>query len=246
MKAATFKSIPTEIIDIDHSKRTVVAYVSKFGNIDLDGDMMMQGCYKKSIQQRGKSGTDELLHLSSHRMLPEYVLSKPDFEEDSFGLKMISTLRNTQHANDILEGYQSGIWNQHSVMFSGVKGKYELKKDLSGQEYVAYYETKLYEGSTVVLGANPETPTVELKSIFKEFYQNDIKKAFEQLNRLQNAYQKGNFTDDFYSLIEIQTKLIESFVEEIITKSIEPQVSIQPQVDNSGYDLVKWFLNKNI
>lgn len=90
-----YKNINTQIVDFDASKRTIVAYVSKFGNIDLDKDVMMQGCYKKSIMERGSNGTNELFHLSNHRTQPEFVLSKPIFEEDNIGLKMTSILQYT-------------------------------------------------------------------------------------------------------------------------------------------------------
>ncbi len=248
MKSTQIKSFNGEVLDIDSSKRTVVAYVSKFGNIDLDGDMMMPGCYKKSIQERGKSGADLLYHLSNHRMQPEYVLSKADFEEDNYGLKMYSTMRNTLHANDILEGYENKIWNQHSVMFQALKGQYEVKTNSEGIQYNEIRQTKFYEGSTVVLGANPETPFLGLKSLFEQTYEGDISKAFSHLNSLIKASRKGNFSDDFFPLLEMQIKLLESLIEEnFVQKGIESvQDTIQPQDKNelSINDFFKSLENK--
>lgn len=232
METATFKNIATELLDETGDGRTVRARVSKFGNIDHDGDMMMPGCYKKSIQERGH----ELFHLSNHRMLPEFVLSKATFEEDKDGLVMTSTLRNTQHAEDILEGYKTGIWSQHSVMFAATKGGYEKKTTTKGETYNEFTEVKLYEGSTVVLGANPDTPTLGLKSFFETEYKSDIKKAFDHLRKLNTAFRKGKFTDEFFPLIEIQIKLIESFIEESQQKSIEPALVTQPQ-EGKGKEL---------
>jgi len=224
------KGIKSELLDI--SGRTVVAYVSKFGNIDLDGDMVMQGAYKRSIQARGKSGTNELFHLSNHRPSPEFVLSKPDFEEDSFGLKMTSTIVDTNHGNDIIKLYEAGLVSQHSVMFSVPKGKWEKKKTDDDEEYTAIYESKLYEGSTVVWGANPETPTIELKSLYKELFENSIEKAFETLGRLTKALKKGTFTDEMFPLLELQLKYTEEFIlEEIETiKSTQSAIAPEPQI----------------
>jgi len=230
------KGIKSEILDI--SGRTVVAYVSKFGNIDLDGDMIMHGAYKRSIQARGKNGTNELFHLSNHRPSPEFVLSKPDFEEDNVGLKMTSTIVDTNHGNDIVKLYEAELVSQHSVMFSVPKGKWETKQLEDGTEFTTIYEAKLYEGSTVVWGANPETPTIELKSLYKEMFDNSITKAFETLQRLTKAIKKGTFTDEMFPLLELQLKYTEEFIlEEIETlKSTQTATAPEPQIVDISTD----------
>lgn len=222
-----FKGVSDGFVDM--SGRTVVAYVSKFGNIDLDGDMMMSGCYKKSISERGKKGTDELFHLSNHRPSPEFILSKPEFEEDAIGLKMTSQIIDTNHGNDIMKLYEAGLISQHSVMFSVPKGKWEAKELEDGSRYTIITEAKLYEGSTVVWGANPETPTLEVKSLYKSFFENDVKKAFEHMNKLVKAIKKGTFTDEMFPLLEIQLKLTEEFIsEEIESKNIQVVPTPEP------------------
>jgi uncharacterized protein len=237
------KGIGSEILDV--SGRTIVAYVSKFGNIDLDGDMMMQGCYKASINARGKGGTNELFHLSNHRPSPEFVLSKPSFEEDSFGLKMTSTIVDTNHGNDIVKLYESGLISQHSVMFSVPKGKWETKELEDGTNYTTIYEAKLYEGSTVVWGANPETPTLEMKSLYKDMYNNDIQGALDHFGKITKALKKGTFTDEMFALIEIQYKMLESFIiEEIETiKNTLPTNVVEPlEVEKSKNEQLINFL----
>ena len=214
MKSTHFKNISTETLDVNVAKRTIVAYVSKFGNIDLDGDMMMPGCYKKSIIERGKNGVDELFHLSNHRRQPEYVLSKPIFEEDTYGLKMTSTIAATTHGNDILELYNAGAINQHSVMFSVPNGQFRVIELQNNQTYTEIQQCKLWEGSTVLWGANPDTPTLEIKNYFKEIYQGDISKAFNHLKKLTKAFKNGKFSDDFFSLIDIEIKILETIIED--------------------------------
>ena len=235
-----FKNIGSDIIDVDTEKRTIVAYVSKFGNVDLDGDMMMPNCYRKSIIERGKSGTNELFHLSNHRRQPEYVLSKPIFEEDSFGLKMTSTIMDTTHGCDIIKAYNEGIINQHSVMFTVPNGKWRSVGE--GQtSYTEIQEAKLYEGSTVLWGANPETPTLEVKNLFKEVYQNDLSKAFTHLSKLVKAFKTGKFTDEFFGILDIEIKLIETMIQEnFVQKGIESVTdTTQPQVKSE--DLMSEF-----
>lgn len=221
------KALQGEIVDM--SGRTVVASVSKFGNIDLDGDMMMPNCYKKSISERGKNGTNELFHLSNHRPSPEFVLSKPDFEEDEIGLKMTSKIIDTNHGNDIMKLYDAGLISQHSVMFSVPKGKWEMKELEDGTRYAVIQEAKLYEGSTVVWGANPETPTLEVKSLYKKMFENSIEKAFENLNKLTKAIKKGTFTDEMFPLLELQLKYTEEFIFEEIERNKNIQVVNTPE-----------------
>ena len=46
------KNISLEIKDIDTAGRVQVA-LSKFGNVDSDGDVITRGAFSKSIQERG-------------------------------------------------------------------------------------------------------------------------------------------------------------------------------------------------
>lgn len=235
-----FKNIGAEILDVDTTGKTIVAYVSKFGNIDRDGDMMMNGCYKKSIIERGAKGTNELFHLSNHRREIEYILSKPLFEEDSFGLKMTSKILDTHHGEDVIKMYEAGIINQHSVMFTVPSGQWRTVGD-GKDSYTEILQAKLYEGSTVLWGANPETPTIEVKSMFKEVYQNDISKAFSHLNKLVKAFKTGKFTDEFFGILDIEIKLLETMIaDNFVQKGIESVTeTTQPQEKNE--DLMQSF-----
>ncbi len=244
------KLASSEVLDI--AGRTIVAYVSKFGNIDLDGDMMMHGCYSKSIKERGKNGTNQLFHLSNHRPYPEFILSKPEFEEDSFGLKMTSTILNTNHGDDILKLYENEVITEHSVMFHGLRGKWETKSLEDGKEYTQFNEVKLYEGSTVVWGANPDTPTIEMKSIYKEAFGNDIEKAFSKLSNLQKSIQKGTYTDEMFGILELQTKMLEEFILEeisnlksiqIVDEAFEPQKEKEMKQDDLIINFLKELKN---
>jgi len=88
-------------------------------------------------------------------------------------------------------------------MFSVPKDKWETKKSGDGTEYTSITEAKLYEGSTVVWGANPDTPTVELKSLYKSHFDNNISTAFERMQKLTKALKKGTFTDEMFPLLEL-------------------------------------------
>ncbi len=95
-------------------------------------------------------------------------------------------------------------------------------------------ELKLYEGSAVLWGANPETPTLGFKS--------EIKETKESLSiRLENlikAFRGGSFTDDTFALMEIQIKQIQAElltleITETITQPAEA-VEPTPEVEESA------------
>ena len=55
-----------ELKDVDVKTMTMTGYFSKFGNIDSDGDMMMPGAFKKSLNERGPDGTNQIWFLKDH------------------------------------------------------------------------------------------------------------------------------------------------------------------------------------
>ena len=65
-------------------------------------------------------------------------------------------------------------------------------------------ELKLYEGSAVLWAANPETPTLDVKSEVKR------EELVDRLEKLSKAFKGGRFTDDTFSLMEIEIKKIQS------------------------------------
>lgn len=41
---------------VDESKRIIEVKFASFGNVDSDGDLLVKGCFAKSIQERGPGG----------------------------------------------------------------------------------------------------------------------------------------------------------------------------------------------
>lgn len=223
-----FKSIAGGAVDIDAGKRQVVVYFSKFGNIDSDGDMMLPSAYTKTIQERGRKGSDLIWHLSNHRSQPEYCLGKPDLEVDQEGLKGITTLLDTTHGLDVLKMYEAGLINQHSVGFRTVKG--DRRSTNLGGNYFEISEVKLFEGSTVLWGANPDTPTVEVKS---------DKELLEQVEILTKALQNGTFTDGCFKQLEREFNTIQAIIKQ--RKTTEPVQTTQPDAGQGMAELSTFF-----
>lgn len=106
--------------DVDVKKRIVTGYASKFGNIDLHGDMMMPGAFKKTLKERGVQGNNSIWFLHNHKT--ENPLGKPRvLKEDSFGLYFESGIVDTTIGTDVLKLYEEGLINEHSIGFSTIK-----------------------------------------------------------------------------------------------------------------------------
>ena len=67
-------------------------------------------------------------------------------------------------------------------------------------------ELKLYEGSAVLWGANPETPTLGIKS-------NNLELLSLRLESLKKAFKNGSFTNETFAFIETEIKRIEQGLE---------------------------------
>jgi HK97 family phage prohead protease len=193
MKNLEYKFITGAVNDIDTQKRVVTGYLSKFGNTDLDNDIMDKGAFTKTLQER----KENIFFLNQHNW------SQPHgkfavLEVDEYGLKFESNaLPDTTYSNDALKLYEAGIIKEHSVGFLTMKSEYVRETDKR-----VIKEVKLYEGSNVTLGANPDAVFTGLKSFTKE----DIS---EREKAILKAFRSGTFTDETFTLLEIALKQLQ-------------------------------------
>jgi HK97 family phage prohead protease len=193
MKNLEYKFITGAVNDIDTQKRVVTGYLSKFGNTDLDNDIMDKGAFTKTLQER----KENIFFLNQHNW------SQPHgkfavLEVDEYGLKFESNaLPDTTYSNDTLKLYEAGIIKEHSVGFLTMKSEYVRETDKR-----VIKEVKLYEGSNVTLGANPDAVFTGLKSFTKE----DIS---EREKAILKAFRSGTFTDETFTLLEIALKQLQ-------------------------------------
>lgn len=231
MKGIQYKSVQGKVADVDTGGRTVVFYASAFNNEDSHGDVMMPGCYTKSIQEWGQNGKKRIVHLADHWPDTGHLLSRDlILEQDTFGLKCTSKIVNTTKGNDVLELYKAGAINEHSVGFSLVPGKF---KEENGIWYIS--EVKLYEVSSVVFGANPETPTLDVKSLADL----DMNQLEETSNSLLKVLKDGTVSDETFILLELYHKNI---LTALSIKTTQQEKSTEPEtIAPPSPDLVKIF-----
>lgn len=174
--------------EVNMNSRTIEAYYSRYGNIDSDRDMIMPGAGAKTIKERGSEGSNLIVHLADHNLSTNSLLSKPKLWEVQDGGMFQSTISDTTKGNDILKLYRDGVINQHSFGFRTIK-------NTPRKDYNEINEVMIYEVSTVVLGANQETPFVGFKGLKEE----ELKERYLTICR---AWNDGDYSDEVFPVIK--------------------------------------------
>jgi HK97 family phage prohead protease len=226
MKQFQSKDIANGIMDIDTSTRRVKAVWSRMNNVDLDGDVIVPEAFTKTLTERGPQGKNLIYSLVDHQADMNNVIGKPEeIYVDGDMLVAITPIVDTQKGTEMLKLYDAGLINQHSIGFSTIKSNMGMNenKDI---RYIT--ELKLYEGSAVLWGANPETPTLSVKSQTKE----DLN---FRLEKLLKSFRNGKFTDETFALMEIQIKKIQADLLALeITQSVQETIEPKQSVDNEA------------
>ena len=237
------KSYNDMILDIEPESRTVKACWSRIGNVDLDNDIIVAEAFTKTIKERGPKGKNMIWSLVDHKADMAHTLGKPkELYIEGDMLVAVTDLIETECGEDAIKLYEAGLINQHSIGFSTLKSDVNQK---TGVRTIT--ELKLYEGSAVLWGANPETPTLGFKGEFKETKEN----LSMRLENLIKAFRGGTFTDDTFALMEIQIKQIQAEllsleITETITQSepsIEPTPVVEEKNDEEVLKAIKQFNN---
>ena len=192
------KSISKAVVK-DVSGRTVTGYYASWGAdstetnpqslwIDSDGDVFDSKAFNTTIAQNGPAGANRIWHLYNHNF--GAAINKPKLLlADNFGVYFETIFPDTTIGNDTLKLYEAGAITEHSVMFNIIQARQEV---MAGQEYQLIQEVKMWEGSSVLWGANSNTPTTGLK----------MEQAEAQIKLLDSLMHNGTFSDDTFLMIE--------------------------------------------
>ncbi len=206
------KNTGTSIKDVDIDRRLVEGYFSVFDFKDSDGDILLKGAFKKTIEENGVGGKNRIMHLYQHD--PLMVLGKPmTLMEDEKGLYFKTMITDTELGTDVLKLYRDGVLKEHSVGINFVQREYSNNDDA----YIVK-ECKMWEGSTVTWGANE----MALGGMAKGSHAD----AVDTYKRLSKAWYEGDYTDDTFLLIEKQIK----HLEETFRKSLQDAKPIQDSI----------------
>lgn len=233
------KLIADSVRDVSENDRRVKVAISKMGNIDQDGDVIDSGAYTKTVSERGPKGANLIWHLTDHNPSLKSAVGKfSEIYTEGDYLVGVTNIPNTTWGNDVLEFYKSGHINQHSIGFRTIKAEQVKNAD---QPYNLIKEVFLYEGSAVLWGANPMTPTLTVgKSLTKDEAIAEHEKLSKELSLLMKSLKDGRYTDEAFEFIEIRTAQIHEAIKNLLTVEIEttePVVeTVEPVIDLSGLE----------
>ena len=234
------KTVSNSVQDVSTTTRKVKVAISQMGSKDLDNDVIDFNAYNKTMAERGPKGANLIWHLTDHNPSLKSAIGKfSELYVEKDYLVGVTDVPNTTWGNDVLEFYKSGHINQHSVGFRTIKA--ENQKSAEG-EYNLIKEILLFEGSAVLWGANPNTPTIEVGKSTEEVM-SQHEKLSKELSLLLKSLKDGRFSDEAFEFIEIRVAQINEAIKSLISiestpKAEEPAIAVpevkEPEIDLSG------------
>lgn len=176
-------SINSKDVQYNSESRTISGYAAIFGNKDKSGDILLKGCFAKSIRDRGpeSSANDKIIFLWMHDM--SEPLGLPTIlREDEKGLYFEARIDEIELGDRAIKQLESGTLNQFSIGYEYVweNCEWDYEKDA-----LVVREVKLYEISVVSIGCNGETEYLGLKSA------EDCEKAYKELSEEVSSLSKN-------------------------------------------------------
>ena len=240
MPEIKYKSINEFAIqDFDVKNGIITGYLSAFGNKDAYGDIVMPGAFKKTIAERGPQGSGKIKHLLQHDTycpIATYTVLK----EDSKGLYFEAKASRIQKAQDILIQYAEKIYDEHSIGYRVIKEEQQVDSNGNWQA-TKLMEVFLYEGSTVLWGANSETPFTGFKTDNPEELYAELEK---RQKRMLKALRIDGMSDETYENIELELTKITQAYKSLSPKQPEASTVKQQPITAFADDLRQIFLNK--
>lgn len=250
--AFEIKNTDTEVLDVDDTSRRVKVAMNKTGVKDSDKDIIERTAFDVTIRERGPKGANLIWHLTDHRASLKDAVGKPSeiFIDEKGYLVFVTDIAKTNWGNDVLEFYKSKVVNQHSIGFSTVKREVFNDNDWANR-YTVIKEVKLYEGSAVLWGANPFTPTLTVgKSMTIEEHQSEFEKTLKEYADTSKMMQKGHFTDETFELLDMRMKQLNEKLQNLynirpVDKAAETEKPVEKTVDlNEQLKAIESFTNK--
>ena len=210
------KSLKSEVVDIAE-KGIVTIAISKFGNRDSYDDIVRKGAFTKTFQEGG----GRIKHVMDHQLRQMAVVGLPMkmYETDTHAVVESALNLEKQISRDLFSDYkffkEHGKTLEHSYMYDTVKTN--ENREIKGEDIA---ELKMYEYSTVAMGANSETPLLDIKSW-----------AVEDVALLEDYLRKYDVSNTKGKQIEEIIKLIKSLQEPGNTPTNEPVTLAEAELD---------------
>lgn len=194
-------------MDIDTSTRSVKVAIAEMETIDRDGEVFDKSAFNRTIKENGPDGTNEIWHLLDHTGNSFSALSK--FKEVGIDGKYfygVSQYKDSFAWREVAWPlYESGDFTQHSVGFT-TSEKNKVKS--ADGSYTIITQARAWEGSAVLWGANPNTPSLEVNKSIKSLFddENDSDTIDMIIKRIQNdKYSETNKNLLIIELLRLQS-----------------------------------------
>ena len=158
-----WKDFTVKAAQFDEATNTITGYLSVFGIKDSDGDILIKGCFSKSLTERGPGSMTarKIAFLWMHDM-EDPIGRFTSLQEDDYGLKFSAQLdAGVENADRCKIQLKSGTLNQFSIGFQYIWDKMEYDEIMDA--YIVK-EVDLFEGSVVTLAANEYASFTGFKS----------------------------------------------------------------------------------
>ena len=180
-----------EIKEFEPESRKISGYAAIFNNKDKVSDILLKGCFSKSIEERGPQSTanDKIILLWQHDQR-EPLGRIMELKEDDRGLYFEAVIDEIELGDRAIKQLESGTLNQFSIGFNYVWENVEY--DSERDAYIVK-EVKLHEISVVSIGCNGLTEYLGLKSDeeFDQAYKelaNEITEATKHMSAKKQAW----------------------------------------------------------
>jgi HK97 family phage prohead protease len=226
-----YKSFEANVKDVDSKKGEVSGYFSAFGMVDSDGDIMMPGAFKRSIQDWGPEAKGRVKHLLNHD--PSQPLGRIiELKEDNYGLYYRSQVGTHRLGQDFIKMVESGLIGEHSIGFRTLR-------EQKGGEANEIYEVMLFEGSSLTAwGANEYTPILGIKSL------EECTKIQEQIKTFEKFIRNSDVTDETIELCLIKVRQLAQAIEKASSTQAVENTPVQQKNNEELEQSLISILNK--
>lgn len=248
-------NMKADVIDVDTNRNTVSGVLNTFFYVDSELDMLIPGSTLTSINNSGPNSNAKakIQHLKDHKMATDFIVGKfLTLEETTVNDRPVLRFDSKVVDRSTLSLYQEEIINQHSIGFRYVDINFaekdsenEIARELWDEffpkainpevpEETGFFwvvkEIQLFEGSSVVFGANDQTETLGVKNKDPKTVELTL---LSQMELLQKNIKNGKFSDGHFKMIELQIKQIEQNILDLKKPSLKETLQKASSVEDT-------------
>lgn len=188
------KAVPIDL-KVDAKRRRIEGYASTFGNVDNGGDVVVQGAFTKTLQERFPRGL--IKFLIDHHVpagMPVVMV------EDSMGLYTETEVAKSAIGDEFLANHEVGLYSHMSIGYEVILDETDRQKSL---RYLK--ELRLYEYSAVLWPMNEMAAIFGAKSLGAHI--DRLRARFESLSHGPSDLPKQDFAALVKSIGDLQASI---------------------------------------